>query len=403
MNRHIAIYTDDPDKGGVACYNHELAMGLVARGHRVTMMQAQSTSEPTREQARAGITHEWIGYDTGKEFVRTITDTGTATGMLKTCVPDLVIFSDCCAISNIAGKHATITAGIPFLTIVHNAAPYLAKRFAECLPVMSRQFARANQVITVSSENVRLLRSLFCLPEDKGVVVFPCAAGRYFKEPVTDGRAELRRKLGIPVDAIVSLTSARLDPLKGFIFQFFAMENLRAQFPGSKLLCVWAGDGDAFSALSEEIEKKKLNNCIKLVGRQSDIAEWLDAADMFTLTSLTEGMPISIMEAMARSRPIVSTAIGGVAEEIGNAGVLLPDANTLPRETVMALIKAWVNLERDPALRKKLGAAGRERALKYFRAEGMVSRILAEVELALRPASVAESVRDGLASLRITQ
>ena len=383
MTRQIAIYTDDPDKGGVANYNHELALGLVARGYRVTLVQSQSTSDTTRRQSDAGVAHQWIGYDTSADFVRTITDAETATRALKACAPQLVIFSDCCAVSNIAGKHAAIAAGIPILTVVHNAAPYLAERFAKCLPVVRGQFARARQVITVSSENVRVLRDLFGLPENKGCVIFPGATGRHFEAAAAGAREDLRRQSGIPPDAIVSLTSARLDPLKGFDLQIYALELLRIQFPESKLVCVWAGEGEGRAAFAAAIAGKQLGDRIRMIGRQASVAEWLDAADVFTLTSLTEGMPIAIMEAMAKSLPVVSTSVGGVAEELGETGVLLPDPNTRFKDVVFQLAETWATLERSPAQRSSLGAMARERALKHFRIEDTIDRTLAEIERAL--------------------
>lgn len=389
MSEHICIYSDDPDKGGVASYNHELAMGMVARGHRVTLVQSRSTSEATRTQAQAGIQHQWLDYDTGREFVRTITDSGPAARAFQAAAPEVVLFSDCCAISNIAAKHAAIGGGIPFVTIVHNAGPYLAERFAACLPVMKGQFAQAREVITVSSENVRVLRTLFGLPADKGLVIFPGASARFFEPLATERRDELRRTLGLGRDTVVSFTAARLDAMKGFVFQLYAMELLRLQFPKSKLVCVWAGEGDARAELSAEIAKKKLGAHIRLVGRQQDISAWLDAADLFTLTSLTEGMPISIMEAMSRARPVVSTTVGGVAEELGDTGVLLPDANTKPKEVVFGLAKAWQTLESQPHKRAALGRAARERALEHFQIDGMIDRTLEVVERALSSAKAA--------------
>ena len=384
MTKHIAIYTDDPDKGGVANYNHELALGMVAQGYRVTLVQTQSTSESTRAQSGAGVAHQWIGYDTSVDFVRTITDAETAGRAFKACAPDFAIFSDCCAVSNVAGKHAAVAAGIPFLTVVHNAAPYLAERFAKCLPVVRGQFARARQVITVSSENVRVLRSLFGLPEGKGCVIFPGATEIFFQAADSGGaRQEFRRRHGIPLDAVVSLTSARLDPLKGFELQIHAMELLRIQFPDSKLMCVWAGEGEGRAAFAVAIEGKKLGDQIRMIGRQANVAEWLDASDMFTLTSLTEGMPIAIMEAMAKKLPVVSTAVGGVAEELAETGILLPDPNTRPKDVVFKLAETWSALERNPAKRFELGAMAGGRAFKHFRIADMVNRTVAEIDRAL--------------------
>ncbi|WP_221030002.1 glycosyltransferase family 4 protein [Actomonas aquatica] len=386
---HLAIFTDDPDRGGVAAYNHQVAMGARQRGFEVTMLQTRSAGAAFQEQKAAGIGHHWIPYDTSAEFVRTITDTETATRLFQTAKPDVVLFSDCCAVSNIAAKHVAISAHLPYLTINHNAAPYLAERFAQCLPVVGSQMAGATNVITVSTENLRLLRAHFGLAADRGLVIYPGATASFFAPPNAVKRRELRQRYRIDEDAIVSFTASRLDPMKGFLFQIRALELLRQQNPRSKIVCVWAGDGESLSAFNREIGQKRLGDRIKLVGRQSDIPGWLDASDIFTLTSLSEGMPICIMEAMAKKVPVISTNVGGVAEELADTGILLPDPNTHPKEVVIGLTQAWHDLESHPAKRQTLIEAAHQRALTEFQIEGMIDRVLTEVErISSSPAAV---------------
>src|SRR5689334_6372809 len=98
MSFHVTIYTDDPDKGGVANYNHQIALGLLEAGCRVSMVQTASQSPATQRQAEAGVVHEWIGYDTGVDFMRTITDVTDAERAFERLKPDVVLFSDCCPV-----------------------------------------------------------------------------------------------------------------------------------------------------------------------------------------------------------------------------------------------------------------------------------------------------------------
>jgi glycosyltransferase involved in cell wall biosynthesis len=365
--KHILIYTDDPDKGGVAQYNHSLAIGLVAAGYRVSFVQTESKAWRAVEQASRGIVHYWIGYDTNKEFVRTLTDTSDAEKAFAAAKPDLVLFSDCCPVSNIAARHIAMKMSIPFVIITHFVAPYLAERFKNCLPVLAGQYGRTSEVIAVSTENLEQLRRLFGLPAGRGTVVFNGVPEKYFAARDDAKRIEVRQRHGIPLDAIVSVTTARLTQVKGHIFQLHAMQLLCTKNPEVPLVCVWAGDGELEEPLKAEIKKMNLQDRFYLVGQQAKVEELYDAADIFTLTSSSEGMPISIMEAMAKGLPVAATGVSGIPEEIEGAGVILPDPQKDAPGVVMQLAKAWMEWARKPASRKTTGDLGRVRAGKLFK------------------------------------
>jgi glycosyltransferase involved in cell wall biosynthesis len=386
MSFHVALYTDDPDKGGVANYNHQIALGLRRAGVRVSIVQTASRSAATQAQAAAGVSHEWIAYDTGVDFMRTITDVTDAERAFGRLEPDVVLFSDCCPVSNLAAKHVAISRGIPFVVVVHFVAPYLAERFAQCLPLLGKQYAKANTVVAVSSDNLALLRRLFGLPADKGRVIFNGVSPAYFAPRDAERGAALRREFRIPSDAVVSLTTARLTEVKGHVIQLHALELLQAQQPKTKLICVWAGGGELREALEGEIAKRKLKDCVFLVGQQSNVSAWLDATDIFTLTSLIEGMPISIMEAMAKGLPVVATSISGIPEELAKTGALLPDPQKQAAGTVAQLAKVWGEWARSPDLRRRVGEAARRRAAEVFQAETMLANVRQRLEEVLTSA-----------------
>jgi glycosyltransferase involved in cell wall biosynthesis len=375
MSFHVTIYTDDPDKGGVANYNHQIALGLLRAGIRVSMVQTKSECVATKQQAEAGVVHEWVGYDTGKDFVRTITDVSDAERAFEVLQPDVVLFSDCCPVSNIAAKQVALRRRLPIFVVVHFVAPYLAERFAKCLPVLAKQYAQVNDVVAVSTDNLLLLRRMFGLSPDKGRVIFNGVGPEFFtpRNPVRG--AELRAKFGIPADAVVSLTAARITEVKGHVFQLRALELLRLQQPKSNLVCVWAGDGELRPALEAEIAQRRLQDRFFLIGQQSNVSAWLDVADVFTLTSLIEGMPISIMEAMAKGLPVVATGISGIPEELDKTGALLADPQKQPAAVVRGLTDAWGSWSRSADLRRRVGEAGRRRALECFQAETMLTRV----------------------------
>lgn len=380
MSFHVTIYTDDPDKGGVANYNHQVALGLLRAGCRVSIVQTASQGLATKQQAEAGVVHEWIAYDTGVDFIRTITDVADAERAFEKLQPDVVLFSDCCPVSNLAAKQVALKRGLPVFVVVHFVAPYLAERFGKCLPLLAQQYARASEVIAVSSDNLGLLRQLFGLPANRGRVIFNGVGPAFFTLRDHVRGTALRRQHGIPEDAVVSLTTARLTEVKGHVFQLHALEMLRAQQPKAPLVCVWAGGGELRDALAAEVAKRRLQDRVYLVGQQSDVSAWLDVADIFTLTSLMEGMPISIMEAMAHGLPVVATGISGIPEELGRTGALLPDPHKQPANCVAQLAKAWGEWARSPDLRRRVGEAARRRADECFRSETMLEHVRAGLE-----------------------
>lgn len=387
MMPHLAIYTDDPDKGGVAQYNHTLALALARRGWRVSLVQTRSTSPHVAEREAAGIRHWWIDYDTQRDFARTIVDASHGEAAFTHLSPDLVLFSDCCPVSNIAAKHTAIQRRLPFVTVVNFAAAYLADRFKSCLPVTAAQYAAASEVIAVSTENLQLLRTRFGLNARKGRVIFYGIPDSFFADPVPADRARMRSELGLAANAFVSLTAARLAEVKLHVLQVQAMALL-ARSGGPMPVCVWIGEGELRPQLEQMVAGLGIAKQFRLVGKQSPVWPWLDMADVFTLTSSSEGMPIAIMEAMARGLPVAATAVSGIPEELGGEGALLPSPDRDPSATARQLAAVWRKWMADPKGRIDAGIRCRRRAAEQFRESDMVARTAAVLAHALpRPAA----------------
>lgn len=131
-------------------------------------------------------------------------------------------------------------------------------------------------------------------------------------------------------------------------------EALRSLEPGSFRALV-VGEG-------RQAEYVRGIDGVELLGERNDVPDLLAQADLFALSSRSEGMPLSILEAMAAGLPVVATAVGGIPEIVvaGETGLLVPPGD------VEALTSALRELLAEPEKRRRLGAAGRRRAQELF-------------------------------------
>ena len=177
--------------------------------------------------------------------------------------------------------------------------------------------------------------------------------------PAEGTRQRVRRDLGLTDDAIVAITVANLRREKDYP-NLLEAARLALQ-ENDRLVLLAVGQGP----LADEIEalhrRLQLGDRVRLLGYRTDVADLLAAADIFILGSAYEGLPVSIMEAMAQGLPVVATAVGGVPEAVteGMTGRLVP-----PRDP-QALAQALNELASDSDARLTMSIAARARALGF--------------------------------------
>jgi len=122
------------------------------------------------------------------------------------------------------------------------------------------------------------------------------------------------------------------------------------------------GDGPDRRRLEREVRALGLEHAVELAGERRDVSRLLAEADVFVLSSGSEGAPLSVLEAMAAGLPVVASAVGGIPEIVldGETGLLVPAGD--PSRLAAALDRVLA----DPALRRRLGSAGRGRAGALF-------------------------------------
>ncbi|HEX7124288.1 MAG TPA: glycosyltransferase [Thermodesulfobacteriota bacterium] len=170
---------------------------------------------------------------------------------------------------------------------------------------------------------------------------------------------------------VVLGTAARLVPVKGLDILLEAVRLLSDAVPDVRLLVV--GDGPLRAPLEARAAALGLAGRTWFVGHRPDVPRWLAAMDVFVLPSLAEGLPMSLLEAMAGGRPVVASRVGGVPEVVrdGIEGRLVPPGD--PR----ALADACLALATDADARAALGAAARRRVAEAFTIDATGPRYVA--------------------------
>jgi glycosyltransferase involved in cell wall biosynthesis len=188
--------------------------------------------------------------------------------------------------------------------------------------------------------------------------------------PAADKPA-LKRTLGLDPGRRYIVHVARHHPVKDQPTLIRGFSTAAADLPDVDLVLV--GDGPLRQDLEDLARSLGVAGRVKFVGIQSNVPDWLAAADAFALTSVSEAASLTLLEAMATGLPVVVTAVGG-NPEIVRDGV---DGLHVPRGDAAALSAAFRRLFGDPALAARLGAAGRTRARDRYRLEGTIDAYFA--------------------------
>ena len=177
-------------------------------------------------------------------------------------------------------------------------------------------------------------------------------------------------------DELVVGCVANFNAVKRHVTLIEAVDRLRRSYPQLKLRLVLTGDGPERPNIEQRIHELNLGDTVILAGRSEQPTGALLAADIFVLPSESEGFSNAIVQAMACRRPVVACRVGGNPEAVdeGTTGFLVEpgDAEALARGIEPLLL--------DIDLRRRMGEAGRERALQHFSIDAMMRRTQQIVE-----------------------
>lgn len=177
--------------------------------------------------------------------------------------------------------------------------------------------------------------------------------------PRADARDTLRAELGIGDDEVLSLTVANLRRNKDYPTLLRAARLALDREPRLRFAAV--GQGPLVAEVAALHASLGLGDRFRLLGFRRDVHDLMAAADVFTLSSAHEGLPVAVMEAFACGLPVVATSVGGLPQQVehGVHGLLVPPGDT------EALATALTTMAGDADLRGRMGEAARERSTAY--------------------------------------
>jgi glycosyltransferase involved in cell wall biosynthesis len=260
------------------------------------------------------------------------------------------------------GAAAARMVGLPHVITMHGGMAFaerLRRRVA-----LRLAFRASTHVVAVSRDTRdRLVEALNVRPERVEVV-----PNGIVPEP-GDGGA-VRSELGLgPEDRLV-LAVGNLYPVKGHRFLLEAVA--RSGRAGAGCHVAIAGRGDQESALRECAARLGLSDRVHLLGYRADIADLLAAADVFAMPSLSEGLPLAMVEAMFAGVPVLATAVGGIPDLIHDGA----SGRLVRAEDPDALCEALRELLGSAPVRARYAAAAREHAVRGYGAAAMVDAYL---------------------------
>ncbi|MEM3369882.1 MAG: glycosyltransferase family 4 protein [Candidatus Micrarchaeia archaeon] len=181
---------------------------------------------------------------------------------------------------------------------------------------------------------------------------------------------EIRKKLGISEDDILIGVVGSLIKIKRIIDLIDAFYILTYQTKNS-VKCIIVGEGPEKDSLIEYAKKRKIQEKIIFTGFQSNAISYINAMDIFVLTSEKEGLPRVILEAMLMGKPVVASNVTGPAELVidGETGFLVPVRH--PEIFANCILK----LIKNPELRKQMGEKARKRAIEKFSIEKYIAGV----------------------------
>ncbi|MBK1989590.1 glycosyltransferase family 4 protein [Sphaerospermopsis aphanizomenoides BCCUSP55] len=185
--------------------------------------------------------------------------------------------------------------------------------------------------LTVSEYNRKRVCELFKVPKEQVLKIYNGTKITFTFTNLADIiqlRSQVRQELGLSDNHRILLTVARLSSVKGYGDIIPIIDHITQEFPDIKF--VWVGKGEQEQYLIQKLQENNLENKVLLLGHRADVHRLLKAADLFIFPSHLEGLPFSIIEAMAHNLPVIASDSSSIPELITDRenGLLFPTGNS---------------------------------------------------------------------------
>jgi len=330
-----ALYEDAP--GGSRRVVKELAEGLAARGHRVTLLAPRfHGDEPARSERHGVCIHRYGNGRRGTRGLPRLIVEGRRALALARCdnggpfdilhahfayshLPALLPYAAPLARATVRSFYGPWAS--EGLAEASTRRPSDIKAAAQTWTVFHgrdlierRSLARADHIIALSDYSIGQLTRSYSVPR-AAITLVPGAVDHHYFTPPTTSKADIRRQLGLPVDGPIILTVRRLAARMGLDNLIAALPRMLAEAPTACLVIV--GQGALRPRLEAQASALGLSQSILFTGfvADADLPLYYQAADLFVLpTRALEGFGLITLEAFASGLPVVGTPIGATPE-----------------------------------------------------------------------------------------
>lgn len=353
----IAMMLESGGPGGAETVLILLSEELLSRGYQVLPVKINDGEQWMVEKLQdLGLETEVIeirrGYDLG--YLRQMTD------FLRRRKVDVVHSHE--FTKAVYGAAATKRLGIPHVISMHGNQTMMKKLRRRV--ALRWAFRHSRATVAVSEDTRRHLEERLGLPPGR-VVTVPNGI------PIRNGDATpVREELKIAPEEVVILCVGTLVPRKGHIVILEALSRLREGECEVPWRLVIAGRGPERERLESFAASHGMGGRVDLLGHRDDIPNLQTLADIFSMPSLWEGLPLAVLEAMFAGNAVIASATSGIPEAIrdGENGILVPPGEPEP------LFEGLRRLLESDALRKQLGEAARKTAESNFTVSRMADR-----------------------------
>jgi L-malate glycosyltransferase len=290
---------------------------------------------------------------------------------IKTTQPDII--QTHLTYSNILGGLAGLFAGVPVIGTLHSSGK--DRRYSKTRETLETWVLRLFTYSVVAVGNKTAAAHFPRLGKNKIRVIENGISD--FLQLSEEERQTIRHELVGNKNVSIIVTVGRLSPVKGYEYLISGFKIIHTQFPNTKL--VFVGDGQLMRDLKTQASSLQLEDSIHFLGDRSDVPSILAASDIYINSSVIEGMPLAVMEAMAVGLPIIATDVGDMPEMVtDDCGIIIPAKN--PERVASAAIELLTH----PEKLEVMGRHARELAERNFSGSAWLDKLLSLYDEAIQ-------------------